>query len=163
MQPDEEVPPTVVIGAPQQGGVPVQSGMAAGQPVMGVAQPGIVAGQPVMGVAQPGMVLGQPMIGVAQPGMVMGQPMAGIAQPGVMMIPNQKSKLAAGLLGVLVGALGIHNFYLGYTGKGITQLLISVLSLGICAFIPAIWGLIEGIIILTDDHAVDARGQLLKN
>ena len=43
---------------------------------------------------------------------------------------GQKSKVAAGILGILLGALGVHNFYLGYTGKGVAQLLISVLSLG---------------------------------
>ena len=28
-----------------------------------------------------------------------------------------KSKIAAGILGILLGSLGIHNFYLGYTSK----------------------------------------------
>ena len=28
---------------------------------------------------------------------------------------NQKSRLAAGLLGILLGTLGVHNFYLGFT------------------------------------------------
>ena len=32
-----------------------------------------------------------------------------------------KSKLASGLLAILVG-LGIHNFYLGYIGKAVAQL-----------------------------------------
>ena len=31
------------------------------------------------------------------------------------MDPRAKSKVAAGVLGILLGALGIHNFYLGYT------------------------------------------------
>ena len=30
-----------------------------------------------------------------------------------------KSKMAAGLLGIFLGGLGIHNFYLGYTGKAL--------------------------------------------
>lgn len=37
--------------------------------------------------------------------------------------PNPKSKLAAGLLGIFLGSLGVHNFYLGYTTKGLIQLL----------------------------------------
>ena len=37
----------------------------------------------------------------------------------------QKSKLVAGLLGIFLGGLGIHNFYLGYTGKGVAQILLS--------------------------------------
>ena len=42
--------------------------------------------------------------------------------------PNAKSKMAAGLLGIFLGSLGIHNFYLGYTGKAVAQLLITILS-----------------------------------
>lgn len=74
---------------------------------------------------------------------------------------NQKSKLAAGLLGILLGALGVHNFYLGYNGKAVGQLLITVLSCGILSPISAIWGLIEGICILTGSINVDAEGNPL--
>ena len=35
---------------------------------------------------------------------------------------EQKSKLVAGLLAFFAGTMGIHNFYLGYTTKGIIQL-----------------------------------------
>ena len=76
---------------------------------------------------------------------------------------QQKSKMAAGLLGIFLGSLGIHNFYLGYTGKAIAQLLISVLSCGILAFASAIWGLIEGVLILTGSISVDANGVPLKD
>lgn len=76
---------------------------------------------------------------------------------------EQKSKLAAGLLGILLGALGVHNFYLGYTGKAVAQLLISVLSCGTLAFASGIWGLIEGIMILTDNITTDAKGVPLKD
>lgn len=61
----------------------------------------------------------------------------------------QKSKMAAGLLGIFLGGLGVHNFYLGFTGKAVAQLLISLISLGFLAFVSAIWGLIEGILILS--------------
>ncbi len=76
---------------------------------------------------------------------------------------NQKSKIAAGLLGIFLGALGVHNFYLGYTGKAIAQLLISILSCGILAFASSIWGLIEGILILTGSINKDANGVPLKD
>lgn len=77
----------------------------------------------------------------------------------------RKSKLAAGLLGIFLGGLGIHNFYLGFTGKAITQLLISVISLGILSFVSIIWGLIEGILILTGagGYDRDANGVPLKD
>ena len=76
---------------------------------------------------------------------------------------EQKSKLVAGLLGILVGSLGIHNFYLGYTGKAIAQLLITVLSCGFLAIASEIWGLIEGIMILTGSIDKDANGNPLKD
>ena len=62
--------------------------------------------------------------------------------------PDAKSKLVAGLLGIFLGAFGVHNFYLGYTGKAVAQLLITVLSCFTLAVVSEIWGLIEGIMVL---------------
>ncbi len=65
---------------------------------------------------------------------------------------NQKSKIAAGLLGILLGALGIHKFYLGYTKEGIIMLLITILGsflLAIGPLVMGIFGLVEGILYLT--------------
>jgi TM2 domain-containing membrane protein YozV len=74
---------------------------------------------------------------------------------------NAKSKIAAGILGIFLGALGVHNFYLGYTGKAVGQLLISLLSCGILSWVSAIWGIIEGIMILTGSIDVDGYGNKL--
>jgi TM2 domain-containing membrane protein YozV len=60
-----------------------------------------------------------------------------------------EKKIAAGICGILLGALGIHKFILGYTKEGIIMLLVTVLTLGIAGFIMGIIGLIEGIIYLT--------------
>ncbi len=81
---------------------------------------------------------------------------------GVVQNPG-KSKIAAGILGILVGGLGVHNFYLGYTSKGVAQLLISLLSCGTLAAASSIWGLIEGILILTGSINCDASGAPLKD
>lgn len=75
----------------------------------------------------------------------------------------QKSKMAAGLLGIFLGGLGVHNFYLGYTGKAVAQLLISVLSCGFLAAASSIWGLVEGIMILTGSINKDGKGVPLKD
>lgn len=72
-----------------------------------------------------------------------------------------KSKIAAGLLGIFFGSFGVHNFYLGYTGKAIAQLLMTVLSCGILSFVSGIWSLVEGIMILTGSINVDAKGNPL--
>lgn len=61
---------------------------------------------------------------------------------------NKKEKLVAGLLGILLGSLGIHKFYLGYTKEGVIMLLVSLLTCGIGAVIMEIIGLIEGIMYL---------------
>ena len=54
-----------------------------------------------------------------------------------------KSQIIALLLVALVGGLGIHRFYLGYTWQGIVQLL----TLGGCG----VWALIDLIRIITGD------------
>ncbi len=75
--------------------------------------------------------------------------------------PGAKSKLAAGLLGIFLGAFGVHNFYLGYTSKAVIQLLMTLLSCGILATASEIWGIIEGILILTGNINTDADGNPL--
>jgi len=96
---------------------------------------------------------------IAPPPMMTGFPAQAQAQPH----PEAKSKIAAGLLGIFLGALGVHNFYLGKTGLGLAQLLISILSCGWLVWVSAIWGLIEGILILTGSIRTDARGIPLRD
>lgn len=69
-----------------------------------------------------------------------------------------KSKLAAGLLGIFVGEFGIHRFYLGFTGIGIVQIIVTIITFGI----GGIWGFIEGILILAGSMDKDAKGRPLK-
>lgn len=69
---------------------------------------------------------------------------------------SASKKIAAGICGILLGALGVHKFILGYTKEGVIMLLISVLTLGLGAWIVGIIGLIEGILYLvkSDDEFV---------
>lgn len=83
------------------------------------------------------------------------------ANTGVNNGAASKSKIAAGILGILLGAVGAHNFYLGYTGKAVAQLLISILSCGVLSFVSGVWGLVEGIMILTGSINTDAQGNPL--
>ncbi len=57
--------------------------------------------------------------------------------------PNAKQKVVYILLAIFLGYLGIHNFYAGYNGRGISQLLISLLSIGILIPVVWIWAIIE--------------------
>ncbi len=59
--------------------------------------------------------------------------------------PGADKKIVAGICGILLGALGVHKFILGYTKEGIIQIVISILTCGIGGLI----GLIEGILYLT--------------
>jgi TM2 domain-containing membrane protein YozV len=59
-----------------------------------------------------------------------------------------KTKLAASLLAILLGGLGIHKFYLGDTTLGVVYLVF------FWTFIPALIGFIEGIMWLTQSNDV---------
>jgi TM2 domain-containing membrane protein YozV len=56
----------------------------------------------------------------------------------------ENKKVVSGIFAILLGYLGVHKFYLGYTKEGILQILLTLL----CG-VGAIIGLIEGIIYLT--------------
>jgi TM2 domain-containing membrane protein YozV len=58
-------------------------------------------------------------------------------------------KIAAGIVAILIGSLGVHKFLLGYTTEGVIMLLITVLTCGIGAMATGIIGIVEGIIYLT--------------
>ena len=80
-----------------------------------------------------------------------------------------KSKIAAGLFGIFLGTFGVHNFYLGYTKKAVTQLVLTIVGMlfscigigAILVFAIEVWGLIEGIMILCGKINVDGNGNYL--
>ena len=77
-----------------------------------------------------------------------------------------KSKIAAALLGIFLGGLGIHRFYLGYTNIGIIQLVLTLaglLTCGLTSIAAWVWGIVDGIMILTGSIKTDAQGNLLKD
>lgn len=93
--------------------------------------------------------------------------------------PQPKSKIAAGVLGIVFGALGVHRFYLGYNGIGFAQLMLTLTPsvwrslhlvgytsswnpINLCPYIAGIWGVIDGIYILTGKISKDAKGEPLQ-
>lgn len=73
---------------------------------------------------------------------------------------DSKSKIAAGLLAIFLGGIGVHKFYLGFTGPGLVFLLVNTvgwLVTWVMLFIPnmvlGVIALIEGIIYLTKSDA----------
>ena len=75
-------------------------------------------------------------------------------QPGtasVMASPSPlprhgRNKIVAALLALFLGMLGIHRFYLGRTGSGVTMLLLTMTVIGTA--ITAIWSLIDAVRLL---------------
>lgn len=86
-----------------------------------------------------------------------------------------KSKVVAGFLGVfpMTGALGVHRFYLGNIGLGITHvclllfgILFTLTFIGALVGAPMLlgnlaWAIIEGIMIFAGAIKKDANGQEL--
>jgi len=110
---------------------------------------------------------GYPQQGYAQPGY---QPNAMMAyvQPGYPVSYAPRSKVAAALLAFFLGTLGVHNFYLGYTAKATTQLVLFLVG---CFFfwlivpilfliVVPIWAFVEFIMILVGggQYRADANG-----
>lgn len=74
---------------------------------------------------------------------------------------SDKSKLAAGLLQLigLFGVVGIGRMYLGQTGLGVAQLIVGLVTCGTGALI---WGLIDAVLIFTD-NVRDPQGRPLRD
>lgn len=68
-------------------------------------------------------------------------------------VGGDNKKMLAGILAIVLGALGVHKFILGYNKEGIIMLAVTIVlgffTCGIGASLMGILGLIEGIIYLT--------------
>ena len=69
-----------------------------------------------------------------------------------------KSKMIAGILGILLGWAGAHRFYLGFYKIGLIQIIVTAATLGVGTF----WGFIEGVLILAGRIEMDAKRHPLK-
>ena len=80
----------------------------------------------------------------------------GIATGRGTVAVNGKSLAAFILLGVFLGVFGIHNFYAGYAGKGVAQILITFLIGWLIAPLIAvgIWVIIEVCTVRKDARGV---------
>lgn len=71
---------------------------------------------------------------------------------------SDKSKVVAGILGILLGTFGAGRFYTGHTKIAVLQLVVSFVTCGLGAF----WGIIDGILILVNG-GTDAQGRPLRD
>ena len=76
----------------------------------------------------------------------------------------QKSRTTAGILGILLGFVGAHRFYLGQKGWAVVQVVVFVLTFSFTFGIVGLWGLTEGIMILckAKQFSRDASGVPIK-
>lgn len=76
----------------------------------------------------------------------------------------QKSRTTAGILGILLGFVGAHRFYLGDKGLGAVQLAVFLVTFAFTFGVVGLWGVIEGIMILckANNFSRDALGVPLK-
>ena len=113
---------------------------------------------------QPGESSEPPLVGLPPPGPAYpGPPPPGYAYPPTppagYAYPDLKSRQTAGLLGIFLGGVGVHRFYLGYTSMGVLQILVTIATCGFGGF----WGITEGVLILSGKGiTTDADGKPLR-
>ena len=73
---------------------------------------------------------------------------------------SKKSRLAALLLAFFLGGFGLHRFYVGKTGSGLAQLILTITIIG--AIITGIWVFFDMLFILFGSFT-DKEGKFLKN
>ncbi len=115
------------------------------------AQP--MTGQPAYG--QPGY---PPPAGFPQGAVAGGFPAMSYGVDAYGRPLSDKSKVVAGILGIVLGAFGAGRFYMGDTKTGVLQLVVSIFTCGL----GHLWGLIDGIMILING-GVDAQGRVLRD
>lgn len=117
---------------PQAPGMGADFGGYGTQPTGYPQQPPAAFPVPTMGYSP------YPMMGMPNPSAPYGyDPMTGLPF-------SDKSKVAAGLLGIFLGMFGVGRFYMGQPGMGIAQILVTWLTLGF----GYLWPFIDGIVIL---------------
>ena len=139
------------VGAAQQPGV-AQSNFAGQQP--GATQPN--AAQQQTAAQFPGTAQQSTP---QQPGPATQQPLgqSTYTAPAYASTSGAKDHVAAGLLGIFLGFLGVHKFYLGYNTAGFIMLAVTVIGgiLTMSVAACAIWviGIVEGIIYLAKSQS----------
>lgn len=83
-------------------------------------------------------------------------PPAPVSPPPATPSGSSDRKVIAGVLGIILGCIGVHKFYLGYQKEGIIMLICGVVGCFVCG-IPTVAmgaiGLVEGILYLTKTDA----------
>jgi len=130
---------------------------AAVRPAPGPPPPPGVDPPPPVGVAQPSLENMRRISSNIVPSMfsIYGPEVDGTSVKNQAEIPSEpKSRTTFILLGALLGAFGAHNFYAGYTKKGVWQLVITVVSFGFASPMSWIWAIIDICTVNQDNQGV---------
>lgn len=68
-----------------------------------------------------------------------------------------KGRIIYILLAVLLGHLGIHNFFAGYKRNAIIQLVVTIVTCGFGALVTWIWAIVEACTVTKDADGVDFK------
>jgi TM2 domain-containing membrane protein YozV len=68
---------------------------------------------------------------------------------------THKSRTTYIVLGIFLGAFGVHNFYAGYTGRAVGQLCLTALTLGYLGIVSWVWAIIEICIVEKDSTGLN--------
>ena len=77
-----------------------------------------------------------------------------VPTPTLPIPQSHKKKMTFVVLGVILGALGAHNFYAGYKKKALCQLGLTVLTIGYGAAMSWIWAIIDICTVECDSNGV---------
>lgn len=67
---------------------------------------------------------------------------------------DKKSRVVYVVLAIIFGEIGVHNFYAGYIGRGVVQLLVTVLTFGLLFWVSWIWAVVEACAVDCDGKGV---------
>lgn len=70
-----------------------------------------------------------------------------------------KNRYVAGILAILLGTFGVHNFYFGYTKKALIQLIFGFSV--VLSFVSTVWGISEGVLLFKEKINIDGNGKMI--
>lgn len=66
-----------------------------------------------------------------------------------------KSRTVYILLAIFLGSFGVHNFYAGYVWRGMSQLLLTLLTFCLLAPVSFVWAIVEACVVKKDAQGKD--------
>ena len=87
-----------------------------------------------------------------------GQPVGNAPATNTIVNMQPKSRVAYVLLAIFLGEFGVHNFYAGYVGRGLAQILLTIVggsfTCGVTAAPVWLWAIVEACVISKDARGV---------